>query len=344
MNIVVLTGGISEERDICLATAKSVSNALIANGHSIKIIDLFIGLDKLEEKENFFKKVNTLENDDISVLPPNIEEVKKLRDNPNELIGPNVLEACKMADLVFLALHGGLGEDGKIQTLLELYDIKYTGSNSLQSAICMDKHLTKLVLKDIGVNVAEWVTIRGNNYDVDHILTKVNLPVVVKPTDNGSSVGVYMCDTKEELAENIVKALEVSNNVMIEERIIGKEINVGILDGKALPPIEIITESGFFDYESKYQIGGATEVCPAEISEKDTKAMMELAEYISKSFALEDYSRIDFFLKEDSTLIGLEVNTLPGMTQTSLLPQEAAAAGISFNELCETICKLAYNK
>lgn len=344
MNIVILTGGISPERDVCLASGSSIADALLKKGHKIFVLDVYLGNENAKIDKSLFSNVNNMEVNGVPITPPSIEDIKKTRNNSKEIIGPNVVEICKMADVVFLALHGTLGEDGKIQGLLELYGIKYTGSKMLESAVCLDKHVTKVLLQYYNIPLAPWKTYKFNEINRSEIIKEIGIPCVVKPIDNGSSIGISIVESENELDAAIESALIYSKLIMFEKKIIGREIQVGVLDGVALPTIEIITPNGFFDYANKYQVGFSKEVTPAEISDYETKLVQEYSEKIYKVLNLSDYARIDFIMTGDSEFICLEVNTLPGMTKTSLLPQEAKAEGISYEDLCEKIAIMGMRK
>lgn len=344
MNIVVLTGGISQERDVCLASGSAVADALLKKGHKIFVLDVYLGFESNKIDESIFSNSNNLKVEGVPILPPSIEEIKKIRNNSKEIIGPNVIEICKMADVVFLALHGTLGEDGKIQGLLELYGIKYTGSKMLESALCLDKHVTKIMLQYYNIPVAPWKTYEVNEINKSEIIKEIGIPCVVKPIDSGSSIGISIVESEGELDKAIEDARMYSKLIMFEKKIVGREIQVGVLDGKALPTIEIITPNGFFDYANKYQVGFSKEITPAQISDYETKLVQEYSEKIYKVLNISDYVRIDFIMTSNSEFICLEVNTLPGMTNTSLLPQEAKAEGISYEDLCEKIAIMGSRK
>lgn len=333
MNIVVLAGGLSMERDVSLASGSLIANALRDAGHCAVLVDLYYGLEK--EKMNFADISGRYEYKIPEVAPDLDDLISKNggRDNP---VGENVIDFCKMADVTFLALHGGVGENGKLQALLEMNKIRFTGSSSVGCMLSMDKIISKELITREGIPTAHWLT----NKDDRSALTAL-IPCFVKPADNGSSVGVTKVVSEKELEEALVEAERFSENVLIEEQVIGREFSVGILDGKALPPIEIIATGDFYNYKVKYQAGLAHEICPAPLSNELTKKLQAYAERAHRVLRLGTYSRIDFILDKNDEFFFLEANALPGMTPTSLLPQEAAADGMNYTELCLKLIELS---
>lgn len=341
MKIVVLAGGLSTERDVSLASGAGICRTLRERGHEAFLLDVYLGFpydtDKLEE-------VFTLPGagleiaEGIKTTEPDLAAVKASREDPSDcFIGPNVIEICRMADIVFMGLHGDVGENGKLQATFDILGIKYTGPNYLGSALAMDKGIAKKIFKMSGVPTPLGTSIKKNQKDMTLAELGLSLPVVVKPCSGGSSIGVYIVDTEEEYKEAIEKSFNYEDEVVIEPYIKGREFACGIIDGKALPVIEIIPKTGFFDYANKYQAGATEEICPAPIPDEIAEKMQRATELAFKSLKLDIYSRADFLLDENGDIYCLEVNTLPGMTATSLLPQEAKAAGIEYGELCELI-------
>ena len=341
MKIVVLAGGLSTERDVSLSSAAGICKTLIEKGHDAFLLDVFMGLpydfDKLEEV--FTLPGHGLEiAKNVSTDEPDLEAVKASRPgNSPSFLGPNVVELCRMADITFIGLHGGEGENGKLQATFDLLGIKYTGPNSLGCAVAMDKGLTKEVFLQSGVDTPNGVCLHKNAADKSLKAIGLSVPVVVKPCCGGSSIGVYIANTEEEYEEALNNSFKYEDEVVIETFIKGREFACGVIDGVALPPIEIIPNEGFFDYANKYQAGATREICPAEISEDVTKRMQELTVKAFNALKLDVYSRADFLLDKDGNLYCLEMNTLPGMTSASLLPQEAKVAGIEYGDLCELI-------
>lgn len=341
MKIVVLAGGLSTERDVSLASGAGICRTLRERGHEAFLLDVYLGFpydaDKLEE-------VFTLPGagleiaEGIKTTEPDLAAIKASREDQSDcFLGPNVIEICRMADIVFMGLHGDVGENGKLQATFDLLGIRYTGPNYLGSALAMDKGIAKKIFKMSGVPTPLGTSIKKAQKDVALAELGLSLPVVVKPCSGGSSIGVYIVDTEEEYREAIEKSFKYEDEVVIEPYIKGREFACGIIDGKALPVIEIIPKTGFFDYANKYQAGATEEICPAPIPDEIAEKMQRATELAFKSLKLDIYSRADFLLDDKGDIYCLEVNTLPGMTATSLLPQEAKAAGIEYGELCELI-------
>ena len=345
MKIVVLAGGLSQERDVSLTSGSLVANALIENGHDVLLLDVYEGIkdenidinllfrNKLSEKYSY--KVNSEE--------PDLEEIRKRNNYQKEEVGKNVLETCKNADIVYIALHGGIGENGTIQALFDCMNIKYTGSGAKGSVLAMDKDLTKVILKNKNIPTANWTLLDLLKDSYEDKLKDIKLPVVVKPCSNGSSIGVSIVKTKEELKKAIDSAKKYEDKLLIEDYLEGREFSIGVINNEALPPIEIIPLAGFYDYKNKYQSGLTKEVCPAEITKEELDRINDLAIKVYQELHLDVYCRMDFILK-DNTFYCLEANTLPGMTPTSLLPQEAKEVGIDYNNLCDKIIELSLKK
>ena len=341
MKIVVLSGGLSTERDVSLASGAGICRTLRERGHEALLLDVYLGLpydaDKLDEVFSL-PNANLEIAEGIKTTEPDLAAIKASREDQSDcFLGPNVVEICRMADIVFMALHGDVGENGKLQATFDLLGIKYTGPNSLGSALAMDKGVTKMIFKMSGVPTPLGTALKKAKKDTSLADLGLKLPVVVKPCSGGSSIGVYIVNTEEEYKDAIEKSFEYEDEVVIEPYIKGREFACGIIDGQALPVIEIIPKTGFFDYANKYQAGATQEICPADIPADVAERMQRATELAFKSLKLDIYSRADFLLDENGDIYCLEVNTLPGMTATSLLPQEAAAAGIPYGELCELI-------
>ncbi len=339
MKIVVLYGGLSPERNVSASTGIMVCEALRAKGHQAALVDMYFGMENWGgTAEELFAAPLSETGKKISPEAPDLEQVRASRKwKSSSLFGPGVLDLCQMADIVFLALHGACGEDGRVQAALELMGIPYTGAGYLSSAISMDKDMTKRMIAGTGVSTPAWKTAAYGPDDIEALVHETELPCVVKPVDSGSSIGVFIVHTAEELRHALVEGLKLGGKAVIEQYVAGREVQVGILEDRSLPPIEIIPNGGFYDYENKYQPGAAVEVCPAPLDSATEQRLREATETVYRTLGLSVYSRADFILSEDGTPWFLEINTLPGMTPTSLLPQEAAAAGISYEELCERI-------
>ena len=333
MRITVLTGGTSAERDVALASAVQVVAALRSRGHQVAVVDTARGY--ISEGDEA-----TLVPSKVGVAPPSTARLEELQRGV--LVGSlSQIPAIKGADVLFLALHGGAGEDGTIQSVLEVIGVPYTGSRALGSALAMDKDLSKKLFVEAGVPVAKWVMAPATLSEVEQ---KIGLPCVVKPSKQGSTVGLSIVKQGEELAPAIATAFKFDDEVMIEEFIPGRELTVGVLDGVALAVGEIIPKHEIFDYECKYQPGMSEEIFPAKLDAKIAAEAQRLSLLAHDALKLGSYSRVDFRLSPAGKLYCLEVNTLPGMTATSLLPQSAAAVGIPFPELCERICKAAVRR
>lgn len=346
MKIIVLAGGLSTERDVSLSSSAGICKTLLEKGHDVFLLDVFLGFpydkDKLEEV--FTLPGHGLEiAKSIGTEAPDIDAVIASRGDGYRaggsvpFLGPNVIELCRMADITFLGLHGGEGENGKLQATFDLLGIRYTGPDSLGCAVAMDKGLTKQIFLESGVDTPKGVCIHKNKQKKALSDLGLSLPVVVKPCCGGSSIGVYIVKTPEEYETALEKSFLTEDEIVIEEYIKGREFACGIIDGKALPPIEIIPKSGFFDYANKYQADATEEVCPANISEEIAKRMQDLTLRAFHVLKLNVYSRADFLLDANDNLYCLEMNTLPGMTAASLLPKEAQAIGIAYGDLCELI-------
>ena len=335
MNVVVLAGGISTERDVSLVSGKMIYNALKKNGHNAILLDVYLGTN-----ESNLQDIFTMEKDWVSEINPvkdenpDIEKIKALRpDGDKQFFGPNVISICQSADIVFMALHGENGENGKIQACFDLMGITYTGTDYISSAVAMDKALSKDIFAVYGVPTPKGIRLKKGESEAQ----KVPYPCIVKACKGGSSVGVCIANNDAEYEAAKEEAFRYDDEVVIEQYIKGREFSVGVLQGKALPVIEIAPITGFYDYKNKYQAGSAVETCPANISKEKTEEMQKAAENVFKALRLKNYARMDFMMSESEEIFCLEANTLPGMTPTSLLPQEAAAVGISFEQLCEKL-------
>lgn len=341
MKIAVLAGGLSPERDVSLSSGSLIANALMEAGHAVLLLDVYEGSKTVasDDRDIFLTRGVKYEYL-ISEAEPNLEEIVKRNGNRKELIGPNVLPLCQKADVVFLALHGAMGENGQLQATLDNFGIRYTGSGYIGSLLAMDKDIAKRLLVQSDILTADWILFDCKADSADRIRAEVGFPCVVKPCSCGSSVGVSMVDDEPALAKALESAKLYETSVVVEKKIVGREFSVGILDNIALPPIEIIPKTGFYDYKNKYQGGMASEICPAELSPADTRKVQDIALSVHTALRLGGYSRIDFIRDAEGNFWCLEANTLPGMTPTSLLPQEAAAIGISYIQLCEKIAHM----
>ncbi|EOS23453.1 D-alanine-D-alanine ligase [Lachnospiraceae bacterium 3-1] len=348
MDIVVLAGGLSTERDVSFATGSNVTSALRQKGHRVILLDVFMGYsDKPEDLTGIFERSWEVSASvaGISEKAPDLEAVKKSRkDQSNSFFGPNVIELCRMADMVFMALHGENGEDGRIQAAFDLYGIQYTGTGYLSSAIAMDKELSKRLFAANKIPTPAGISMEKGACEWEFEKTGLTLPCVVKPCCGGSSIGVSIVRTKEEYRHALEEAFRWEEKIIVESYIKGREFSVGVMDFKALPVIEIAPLEGFYDYKNKYAAGSAVETCPAELPLAITEKMQHYAEEVAKVLSLDTYARMDFLLDCQEKIYCLEANTLPGMTPVSLLPQEAQAVGMDFGELCEEIIRISKKK
>ena len=344
MKITVFLGGTSSERDVSLVSGLRISEALRTRGHEVTLVDPATGgIDAAGERalrENASR---------VKTAPPTLEALAALSGSSDAGMLPTLaaLPAVRDADVVFLALHGGQGEDGTVQALLDMAGVRYTGSGHLASALAMDKDLSKILFRAAGVRTADWIMVgesgMGSGHD-SRLPTADSLPfalpVVVKPSKQGSTVGLTVVKERDQLGPAIVEALKYDDEVMIEAFVAGREFTVGILGGDAFPVGEIIPKHEIYDYECKYTPGMAREVFPADLPAEVAAEMQRQARLAFAALKLGGCARIDFRMTSDFTPYCLEANTLPGMTELSLIPQGAAAAGMGFAELCERIARL----
>lgn len=299
MNVVVLKGGISKEREVSLRSGSAVEDALARRGHTVSSLD-----------------------------PQDFSFVQKL-------------EALK-PDAVFIALHGRYGEDGAVQGVLEWMGIPYTGSSVAASALCFDKRATKDVVGTHGVVTPDYEVYTPLDIFSDwKKKSALTLPVVVKPNTEGSSIGISRVTEAAQLEPALKEALRYDPLVLVETLIVGREVTVGVLEGQALTPVEVVPKSGFYDYQSKYTKGMTDYLVPARITPVQTALVQGVSEKIFRLLGLSGAVRADFIVTDEGVAHLLEVNTIPGMTETSLLPKAAAYEGMGFDELCDRILKSA---
>lgn len=340
MKIVVLSGGFCTERHVGLVSGSGVCRALREKGHQAIFVDMFMGLENYHGKlEDIFDAPDgLLEKVAIEETAPDLEAVRAARqDKSPSLLGKDVLKVCAMADVVFLAMHGANGEDGRIQATLDLVGVPYTGSGYLGSAMAMDKAVTKRMMDSLGIRTAPWVDVHYTKDDIPRLTQELMVPCAVKMVNGGSSIGMALPDTREELEKALYDLLPYGGHVVVEKKIKGREIQIAVLGDTYLPAVEIIPNGEYFDYVCKYQKGGAEEICPAPISDEEWRQVGEMALKLHQGLGLAVYSRSDFLLDAEGRAWCLEINTLPGMTPTSLVPQEAAQVGLSYADLCEKI-------
>jgi len=330
VKVAVLLGGTSMERDVSVASGAQVVDALRRAGHEVVAVEATRGvLSPTEERE--------LLSAGIERVPP-----EKLGDTgarlPALVVAPHTVDV----DLVFLALHGGAGEDGTVQGLLDLAGLRYTGSGALGSALAMDKDVSKRLFLAAGVPTPEWLMAPVS---LGAAQKRLGFPLIVKPNAQGSTVGLSLVTEASGLEAALLAAEAFDDEVMLERYVPGRELTVGILDDEALAVGEIIPAEGdIFDYTAKYQAGAAEEIFPADVSPEIAQRLQELALLAHRALKLGSYSRVDFRMDPQGGLWVLEVNTLPGLSAGSLLPKSAAAAGIDFVELCERICRGALSQ
>lgn len=327
LNIALFLGGTSPEKEVSKSSSKSIHAALTSLGHNVTLLNPAFGKNQPADINDFFT-----EKDFAPISNHNYGETvnSKLLDN---------------IDLVFIGLHGKWGEDGTIQSLLELRGIKYTGSKVLASSLSMDKKMSKILFQHYGIKTPKWISVPQNNFEPSQVLEMIKkslgYPCVIKPNDQGSTVGLTICKDESEVIAALNLALEFSDNALVEEYIDGHEITVGIIEGTALPALEIKPKHGLYDYECKYTSGMSEYIVPADIP-KDVFEKLQLQALMAfKALGCEGYGRIDFRVNSKWGIYCLEVNTLPGMTSTSLVPKMAKAVGISFEQLIERIVNLS---
>jgi D-alanine-D-alanine ligase len=332
MKIAVLMGGLSEEREVSLASGLAVVAALREAGHDVAAIDTARGFIERDEEQGLLPE-------GVHAEPPHAREATL---SPLDLVA---LPAVRNAEVCFLALHGGVGEDGTLQAFFELAGVPYTGTGPLGSGIAMDKDVTKRLLRDAEIPTLPWRVARAPHFgfDADVIEDVVGFPCIVKPSKQGSSVGLFVVEEPSALDAAVRAASEFDTEVMIERYVRGRELTVSILGEQALPPVEIRPKKGIYDYESKYTAGMTEYLCPAPVDEEIVAQVQAFALRAFKVLKLRGYARVDFILAKER-LFCLEANTLPGMTATSLFPKAAAAAGLSFADACERIVNLSLER
>ncbi|MCK4656451.1 MAG: D-alanine--D-alanine ligase [candidate division Zixibacteria bacterium] len=340
MRVLVLMGGVSPERDVSLDSGAAIAGALEQTGHRVVALDTGANA-KLPESHA--KAVTSA----VRPEPPDVRKLAEL-DKQVTLRSVNDVDLTEV-DVVFVALHGGSGENGVIQALLELTGVPYTGSGVLASALAMDKDKSKKIFEREKIPTPQWMVIEtktdGNYEDcLPDIVNTFAYPLVVKPSDGGSTIGLTIVKSKEELAPALRLAGELTDRIMVEEFIPGRELTVAVLGDKALPVVEIIPSHEYYDYECKYLPGMTEYVVPAEIDEQLTARLQELGLRAYRALGCAGYARVDFRSDSNGNPHCLEVNTLPGMTTTSLVPKAAKAAGITFELLVDTICKDAASR
>lgn len=335
MNIAMLLGGISPERNVSFASGQAVARVLQERGHTVTLHDPARGANSLITFDDITTAANT---------PVTVQELQAFR--PWAMVECVQSGALDTADIVFIGLHGKYGEDGYLQSLLDMRGLRYTGSGMAASALAMDKAMAKNIMRAAGIPVPSGMALHRADATEEACAALVEHftgSVVIKPNDQGSTVGVTILDTPDisALYKAVQDSLQFSSVVLIEEFIDGREFTVGVLGGEALPVVEIIPHDGFYDYEHKYTKGHTEYVCPADLLEQDAEFMQNLAESAYEALGCRAYCRVDFRMDDEHAPYCLEVNTLPGMTSQSLFPKAGAAADMSFGDICEKIIELS---
>ena len=340
MKIAVVCGGLSNERDVSITSGSCVARALREKGHKVVLLDLYYGYSgKYMDPAELFEREQEDLRYSVREETPDIE--KMIVDGDGSRIGKNVIEICRAADISFLALHGEDGENGKVQATFDMFGIRYTGSGYLGSALAMNKELSKVLFRHSGIPTPAGIVLEKGAESYED----VGFPCVVKPCSGGSSVGTSIVYSRDEYDAALEFAFRFEARVLVERYVKGRELTVGVMDGRAMPVIEIIPKSGWYDYKNKYQAGLTEELCPAPLSPEDTDSVQRLAERVAEALMIDVYCRADFLMDEsDGQLYCLEANTLPGMTPTSLVPQMGAAQGMDFGEVCEKIIAVSMEK
>jgi len=332
LKIVVLMGGVSGEREVSLASGAQVARALGQMGHDVVCMDSARGVLSPAHVEELLRT-------GIAPAPPPgaLRDLMETGDTTSLTRAPSVIGA----DLLFPILHGGAGEDGTLQALLDLTGLPYAGSGRLGCTLAMDKEISKRLLREAGIPTPEWL---AGPVSLDEVEDRLGLPVIVKPPSGGSTIGLTLAHDRAELEEAVAEAQRHEDRILFEKYVRGRELTVGVVGDEALPVGEIIPAHELFDYACKYQPGLAEEIFPATLPAEVSEAVRELALRVHRLLFLRDFSRIDFILDDAGIPWCLEANALPGLTEFSLLPKAGAAAGIPFPELCERISRIALER
>lgn len=333
VSIALLTGGSTAERDVALAGAGQVTTALRRRGHAVTVVDTCGGvLDSAAEARLLEGAVDR--------APPSAAALEALASK-EDFAGLVAIEAVRRADVIFIVLHGEPGEGGRLQGLLELAGLRFVGSDALGSTLAMDKDIAKRLIRDAGIATADWLCWPEDEAPPTRDLEALGLPLIVKPSRVGSTVGLTLVDDLEALPAAVALARRHDRTVLVEAFVGGAELTVGVLGDGALAVGEIRPRHRVFDYECKYTPGMTEEIFPAPIDDTLRDRLRAKALEVHRALRLRDVSRVDFRLAADGTPYCLEANTLPGMTTASLLPQSAAAVSIDFDELCHRMVRLA---
>jgi D-alanine-D-alanine ligase len=332
VKVVVLMGGTSDERDVSLSSGVQVAAALRQGGHEVVVFDTRDGLLGAGEEKRILES-------GVGEAPPAVTGRDLIETGDTSMLTREA--RVREADLFFLALHGGTGEDGTLQAILDVMGKPYTGSGMLGAALAMDKEVSKRLLRDAGIPTPDWMT---SPVDAAEVAERLGVPVIVKVSKGGSSLRLMLAHDMQELEAAMEEARSFEDVVLYERYVRGREFTVGILGEEALPVGEIIPEHELFDYACKYQPGLAREIFPADLPAEVSARLQQLALATHRALRMRDFSRVDFILDEGGRPWCLEANALPGMTANSLLPKAAKAAGISFQELCDRIVRIAMGR
>jgi len=338
LNILVLAGGISTERQVSLTSAEAVIGALNRLGHTVNVLDTATGKSLLDDKGQYL-----LEKDNKSLSKIALKQSESLI-----LSQALKVEPFNGSDLVFIALHGGAGEDGTIQALLDLVNIKYTGSNMMSSAMAMNKAIAKTLIENEKIPTPKYLVLHKEKKSVEEqinaVIEKFTLPLIVKPNDSGSTVGLTLAKSNDMLSRAIKTAYDVSPELLVEQYIEGREITAAVLDDTEYPLVEIIPSGELYDYDCKYTKGKSKYICPAKISDEITELIKDYGRRAYSALKCSGLARVDFILDKDNIPWFLELNSLPGLTELSLAPMAAKEAGVDFDTLIDKICKSAMQK
>lgn len=340
MNIIVLTGGVSSERNVSIVSSRAIAKGLRETKHTVKVIDPIYGINQPSEEDIFSSR---------PVIGKEFPTTAELKSYSNrkviECINSDLFDNI---DIVFLGLHGKFGEDGRIQSLLEMRGVNYTGSRVTSSAMAMDKDISKIIFSHYVIPTPKWFMVDKDSYSLNYVDQKINAyfeyPVVIKPNDEGSTIGLSIIQPDVEdmqLSKALDHAFEYSKRIMVEQYIAGRELTVAVLGDEALPVVEIKPKDGFYDYEHKYTSGRTEYFCPAELTEELSNELRAKSLIAHRALGCKAYSRVDFRMNPENEYFCLEVNTLPGMTELSLVPKAASAVNISFPELLNKIIELS---
>ena len=339
MRILVLMGGTSTERDVSLASGSFVARSLQEAGHEVAVLDL---PGDIGQEVRFVAAADRGGPVGVAVTPPTLEELRALEDAlGGERLVCGIVEAAAQADVTFIGLHGGFGEDGRLQAALETARLAHTGTTYLGCALAFNKPVAKSMMRAAGILTPAWDVVREGDP-----LPRVDFPTIVKPTRGGSTIGLHLVDDQQELEAAVASSLQYGEEVLVEQFVAGREFTVGVIGGDPLPVIEIKMAGQTFDYEAKYQPGGADEICPAPIPDEQAHDLQALAAQVHATLNIGDtaYSRVDFRVDDDGRAYCLEANVLPGMTPNSLLPLAVRTSGTRFTDFCQRIVDLALER